>query len=123
MNMPPQAQQPPQGQPQQQGQPQGDPNAQGGQQNPIIQCIQILGQFIQRLAQRNPAAGKQAAMHLQGLIEAIKGGAGEAKEGNQPPAEEGSEPPKETAQEAKPQGKKKMGAMDMNAKPGAVQVL
>jgi hypothetical protein len=82
-----------------------------------------LGQFVAHLAQRNPAAGKAAAMHLQGLIEAIKGGSGEAKEGPKPPEEEGQESPQEAKQEAMPQGKKRMGAMPENAKPGAVQVL
>lgn len=127
MNMPPPG---PQGQPAAPGgqpppggppgqPPQGQP--QGGQ-NPIVQCIQILGQFIERLSQRDPAQGKAAAQHLQGLIEAIKGGG--QKEGS--PQEEAQESPQEEAQEpdaGKKMGAKKMGPMPMNAKPGAVQVL
>jgi hypothetical protein len=92
-----------------------------------VQCIQTLGQFVERLAQRNPAAGKAAAQHLQAFIQVIKsasgGGPGEAKEGAQPPEEETRESPDEAKQEMKPQGKKKMGPMPMNAKPGAQQVL
>jgi hypothetical protein len=59
-------------------------------------------------------------MHLQGLIEAIKGG---PKNGNQPPAEQSDAGEQEPPQKPAMGGKKKMGAMPENAKPGAIQVL
>jgi hypothetical protein len=125
MNMPPPG--PPQAAPG--GPPPGQPPQQGGQagpqDNPIVTCIKILTEFGQRLAQRNPQAGKAFAMHLQGLIQAIQGSAGKQPEGA--PGEEQSESPAEAAQEppaeAKSGIKKKMGPMPMNAKPGAKQVL
>jgi hypothetical protein len=110
----------PPGQPPQ-GQPQGAP----GGQNPIVQCIQTLGQFVERMAQRDPAQAKVAAQHLQGFIEAIKGGGAKKPEnGNQPLAEQSDAGEQEPQQPKPPMGgKKKMGAMPENAKPGAVQVL
>ena len=111
MNMPQPA---PQGQDQGQSQGQGQPQ---GQQNPIIQALQVLGQFVQRLGQRDPKAAAAATKTLDQFISIIKGeGQNNESEGPQEQQQEG-EPP------APPTSGKKMGPMPMNAKRGAVPVL
>jgi hypothetical protein len=113
---------PPPGQPQPNQQPE-----QGGEQaqNPIIQAIQLLGQFVERVAQRDPQQAKAAGAALQQFVTVVKGGGKPDAEGPQEDAAEGpqGEQQEREAPAPKPKGAKKMGPMDMNAKKGAVQVL
>lgn len=104
------------------GQPQQGP-ADGQAQNPLVQCIKILAEYAQRLMQRDPEKGKQFVQALATMVDIIKGGGSDQEPPGQPQEpNESAEPPQEAKQE-KAMGKKKMGHMPMNAKPGAVQVL
>lgn len=123
MNMPIPQGQPPQQAPQGPQGGSGNPPGQAqGSDNPLISCIKMLGEFVQRLAQRDPAKAKAAGKALQDFIAAVQGGSGEAKPGSDATSEEQGNPESEqAAQDMKP--KKKSGPLPMNARPGAVQVL